>query len=181
MALSIIPDYSDGSVYSFSDDGSFFLRVSVTPKKYIDKLLNSDGLVCKADFRSVITKAAPEDPDFTVVGEITSVSVEEGYMTTYFTLTKDEMTRLHDADYMVSFSIEDTDGSHGASTSFVPVSSHTRGGYGGDIEDVGVGEWDDKVSGNTAEVNGHTVSFNCPEGLKYGIHIEWEASLFRLA
>ena len=176
MALSIIPDYSDGSVYSYSDDGSFFLRVSVTPAKYIDKLLNSDGLVCKADFRSVITKAAPEDPDFTVVGEITSVSVEEEYMTTYFTLTKDEMTRLHDADYMVSFSIEDTDGSHGASTSFVPVSSHTRGGYGGDIEDVGVGEWDDKVSGNTAEVNGHTVSFNCPEGLKYGIHIEWEAS-----
>ena len=176
VALGIIPDFSDGSVHSCSDEGSFFLRVSVKPEKYIDKLLNSDGLVCKADFRSVITKAAPEDPDFTVVGEITSVSVEEGYMTTYFTLTKDEMTRLHDADYMVSFSIEDTDCSHGASTSFVPVSSYTRGGHGGDVEDVGVGEWDDKVSGNTAEVDGHTVSFNCPEGLVYGIHIEWEAS-----
>lgn len=84
VSMSIIPDFSDGSVYSFSDDGSFFRRVSVTPEKYIEKLIDNDGIICKADFRSVITKAIPEDPDFTVVGEVTSGSVEEGYMTAYF-------------------------------------------------------------------------------------------------
>ena len=72
VALSIIPDFSDGSVYSCSDEGSFFLRVSVKPEKYIEKLSDNDAIICKADFRSVITKANEENPDFTVVGEITS-------------------------------------------------------------------------------------------------------------
>ena len=132
VSMSIIPDYSDGSVYSYSDDGSFFLKVSVTPKTYIDKLINNGGFVCKADFRSVITKAAEENPDFTVVGEITSASVEEGYMTASFTLSEEEMEKMWDADYVVSFSMEDTDGTHGVSTSFVPVSWHKREGSGGD-------------------------------------------------
>ena len=132
MALSIIPDYSDGSVYSYSDDGSFFLRVSVTPAKYIDKLLNSDGLVCKADFRSVITKANAENPDFTVVGEITSSFVEGGYMTVYFELAEDEVAKLQASDYVVSFSIEDKDNIHVASTSYVPM-DNPRGGRGGDV------------------------------------------------
>ena len=135
VSMSIIPDFSDGSVYSYSDDGSFFLRVSVKPEKYIDNLLNSDGLVCKADFRSVITKAAEENPDFTVVGEITSASVEEGYMTASFTLSEEEMEKIWDADYVISFSMEDTDGTHGVSTSFVPVSWYKRDGSGGDIVD----------------------------------------------
>ena len=72
VALGIIPDFSDGSVYSCSDEGSFFLRVSVKPEKYIEKLSDKDAIICKADFRSVITKANEENPDFTVVGEITS-------------------------------------------------------------------------------------------------------------
>ena len=131
-ALSIIPDFSDGSVYSYSDDGSFFLRVSVKPEKYIDNLLNNDGLVCKADFRSVITKAIPEDPDFTVVGEITSGSAEEGYMTTYFELTEDELAKLQQSDYVVSLSLEDKDNVYGASTSYVPM-SYQRSGQGGDV------------------------------------------------
>ena len=95
VALSIIPDFSDGSVLSYSDDGSFFLRVSVTPENYIDKLLNGDGLICIADFRSVISKASPENHDFSVVGEISSASVEEGYLTASFTLTEDEMKKMH--------------------------------------------------------------------------------------
>ena len=132
VTLNIIPDFSDGSVYSYSDDGSFFLRVSVKPEKYIDKLLKNDGLVCKADFRSVITKAAEENPDFTVVGEITSASVEEGYMTAYFSLSEEEMGKMWDSAYVVSFSMEDTDGVHGASTSFVPVPWYARKGSGGD-------------------------------------------------
>ena len=131
VSMSIIPDFSDGSVYSFSDDGSFFLRVSVTPEKYIEKLSEKDGFICKADFRSVITKDSPENPDFTVVGEITSVSVEEGCMTAYFDLAEDVMEKMWDADYVVSLSMEDADGAHGASTSYVPVSWYTREGEGG--------------------------------------------------
>ena len=132
VTLNIIPDFSDGSVYSCSDEGSFFLRVSVKPEKYIDKLLNNDGLVCKADFRSVITKANAENPDFTVVGEITSGSVEEGYMTVYFELAEDEVAKLQASDYVVSFSIEDKDNIHVASTSYVPM-DNPRGGWGGDV------------------------------------------------
>ena len=45
-----------------------------------------------------------------------------------------------------------------------------------EIVSVGVDGWDDKVSGNTAEVDGHTVTFNCPEGLIYNLHLEQEAS-----
>ena len=96
--MPIIPDFSDGSVYSCSDDGSFFLRVSVTPGKYIDKLLSNDGLICKADFRSVITKALQENPDFTVVGKISSSSVEDGCMTASFSLTNGEMEKMCDAN-----------------------------------------------------------------------------------
>lgn len=132
VALNIIPDFSDGSVYSFSDDGSFFLRISVTPKTYIDKLINNDGLVCKADFRSVITKAIPENPDFTVVGKIASASVEEGYMTTCFELGEEKLTKLYEFDYVVSFSLEDKDGVHCASTTYVPI-DNPREGWGGDV------------------------------------------------
>ncbi|MBQ0081324.1 MAG: leucine-rich repeat protein [Alistipes sp.] len=45
-----------------------------------------------------------------------------------------------------------------------------------EVVSVGVDEWNDKVSGNRAEVDGHIVTFNCPEGLKYGLHLEQEAS-----
>lgn len=135
VALSIIPDFSDGSVYSFSDDGSFFLKVTVTPKAYIEKLTNTDSFICKADFRSVITKATLENPDFTVVGKIASASVEEGYMTVSFTLTEEEMGKMREAGHMVSLSIEDADGTHGASTPFVSVARYTRDGSGGDIVD----------------------------------------------
>ena len=131
VALSIIPDFSDGSVYSCSDEGSFFLRVSVKPENYIQKLSDNDAIVCKADFRRVMTKANEENPDFTVVGEITSASVEEGYITNYFKLAEDEVTILQESDYVVSFSIEDKDNIHVASTSYVPI-DNPRGGQGGD-------------------------------------------------
>lgn len=143
VTLNIIPDFSDGSVYSYSNNGSFFLRVSVTPEKYIEKLSGNDGLICKADFRSVITKATLENSDFTVVGEIASASVEEGYLTASFTLNEDEMKKIWDADHVVSFSIKDNDGVHGASTSFVPVSWYRRDGEGG---------------GKVLEIEGHKVT-----------------------
>lgn len=137
VSMSIIPDFSDGSVYSFSDDGSFLLRVSVTPEKYIEKLIDNDGIICMADFRSVITKATPENPDFTVIGEITSGSVEEGYLTASFALAEDEMKKMLESDYVVSFSIEDADVVHGASTSYVPMNNPRRD-KGGDVDDEDV-------------------------------------------
>ncbi|MCQ2173068.1 MAG: leucine-rich repeat protein [Bacteroidales bacterium] len=45
-----------------------------------------------------------------------------------------------------------------------------------EVVSVGVDGWDDKVSGSTAEVDGHTVTFTCPEGLIYNLHLEQEAS-----
>ena len=47
-----------------------------------------------------------------------------------------------------------------------------------EVVSVGVDGWDDKVSGSTAEVNGHTVTFNCPEGFKYDLEIKHEATAF---
>lgn len=133
VALSIIPDFSDGSVYSYSDDGSFFLRASVTPGKYIDKFGNDGKYIYRADFRKVITKVSPEASDFSVIGEISSASVEETYLTASFTLSKDEMGKMWKSDYMVSLSIEDTDGVCGTSASYVPVSWYPRDGRGGDF------------------------------------------------
>lgn len=133
VSMSIIPDFSDGSVYSYSNDGSFFLRISVSPEEFLANIENNDSFICKADFRCMITKATTEYSDFTIIGKITSASVEEGYMTTFFTLTKDEMVKLQEADYMVSFSIKAGDGTHGATTSYVPM-SYQRVGQGGEIE-----------------------------------------------
>ena len=42
-----------------------------------------------------------------------------------------------------------------------------------EVESVGIAPWSDtNVSGNTATVDGHTVTFNCPEGLRYNINSE---------
>ncbi|MCQ2154533.1 MAG: leucine-rich repeat protein [Bacteroidales bacterium] len=43
-----------------------------------------------------------------------------------------------------------------------------------EVVSVGVASWTDtNVSGNTATVGGHTVTFNCPEGLKYELYTEF--------
>ena len=47
-----------------------------------------------------------------------------------------------------------------------------------EVVSVGVDGWNDKVSGNTAELDGHTVTFNCPEGFKYDLEITHEATAF---
>ena len=47
-----------------------------------------------------------------------------------------------------------------------------------EVVSVGVDGWDDKVNGNSAELDGHTVTFNCPEGFKYDLEIKHEASAF---
>ena len=47
-----------------------------------------------------------------------------------------------------------------------------------EVASVGVDRWDNKVSGSSAEVNGHTVTFNCPEGFKYDLEIKNEATAF---
>ena len=42
-----------------------------------------------------------------------------------------------------------------------------------EVVSVGVSSWGDtNVSGSTATVGGHTVTFNCPEGLKYELYTE---------
>ena len=45
-----------------------------------------------------------------------------------------------------------------------------------EVASVGVDQWDDKVSGNSAELDGHTVTFNCPEDMKYELCIEAEST-----
>ena len=47
-----------------------------------------------------------------------------------------------------------------------------------EVVSVGVDGWNDKVSGNSAELDGHTVTFNCPEGFKYDLEIKHEATAF---
>ncbi len=46
-----------------------------------------------------------------------------------------------------------------------------------EVVSVGVSPWtDSNVSGNKATVDGHTVTFNCPAGLKYELHTESEST-----
>ena len=45
-----------------------------------------------------------------------------------------------------------------------------------EVVSVGVEPWKTQVSGNTATVDGHTVTFNCPEGLKYELNVENQTS-----
>ena len=48
-----------------------------------------------------------------------------------------------------------------------------------EVESVGIAPWSDtNVSGNTATVDGHTVTFNCPRGFKYDLEIKNEATAF---
>lgn len=132
VSMSIIPDYSDGSVYNCSDDGSFFLRVAVTPEKYLGKFSNDGKYIYRADFRKVTTRAESEEgSDFSAVGEVTAAFEDEGYMTVAFTIGSVEATDMLLNDYAVSFSIRDRDGGEGVSTAFVPVSKYSGGGYGG--------------------------------------------------
>ena len=37
VSMHIIPDFNDGSVYSFSDNGVFFLRIAVTPEEHLSR------------------------------------------------------------------------------------------------------------------------------------------------
>lgn len=131
VSLSIIPDYSDGSVHSCSDDGSFFLRVSVTPEKYLSEFSNDGKYVYKADFRKVTAKSLPEGGDFSVTGEVSASFEKEGYMTVAFTIADAEAAALLLNDYAVSFSIRDAAGGAGSSTTFVPVSFDDEKGLGG--------------------------------------------------
>ena len=139
ISMSIMPDFPDGSVYSYSDDGSFFLGVTVTPAKYIDKFGNDGTFIYRADFRKKIADASPENREFSVTGEILSSSVEEGYLTALFSLSEDEMIRMWKTDYEVSFSIRTKDGSGECMTAFVPVSQEARGGAGGDPVELKIG------------------------------------------
>ncbi len=135
VSMSIIPDYSDGSVNNCSDNGSFFLRVAVTPEKYLGKFSNDGKYIYRADFRKVTTRAESEEgSDFSVTGEVTAAFEDEGYMTVAFTIGSVEAADMLLNDYAVSFSIRDRDGGEGVSTAFVPVSLYDEGGYGG--EDV---------------------------------------------
>ena len=46
-----------------------------------------------------------------------------------------------------------------------------------EVVSVGVSPWtDSNVSSNTATIGGHTVTFNCPEGLKYELRTESEST-----
>ena len=133
VSMAIIPDYSDGSVHTCSDDGSFFLRVAVTPEKYLGKFCNDGKYIYRADFRKVTTRAESEEgSDFLATGEVTAAFEDEGYLTVAFTIGSVEAADMLLTDYVVSFSIRDKNGSEGVSTAFVPVSLFDEGGYGGD-------------------------------------------------
>lgn len=132
VTLNIIPDFSDGSVYSHNrSDGAFFLKVAVTPKERLRNFESDSSLFYSADFHTTITKASPDSSYFTVSGQLTSITEEEGYMTISYTLSDAEMDWLDHNDYVVAVSVGSADGSSAVSTPFVPVSSILRGGLGG--------------------------------------------------
>lgn len=128
-----------------------FCHSFVQADKYLDKFGNDGKYIYRADFRKVITKASPEETDFSVIGEISSTSVEEGCLTASFMLTEDEMEKMWDADYVVSFAVKAKDGSDGFMTAFVPVSWYSRDGSGGDKE--------------IFEVGGHKVTMKIADGI----------------
>lgn len=133
VSLSILPDFPDGSVYAPSDDGSFFLRIDVTPEESLSLFEKDSTLIYSADFCKESGNATTTNsPDFTVAGKLSTISVGEGFITVLFSLSKDMMDKLVSNTFVVAANVRSADGSQSSSTSFVPVSKDSGGGLGGD-------------------------------------------------
>ena len=163
VTLNIVPDYDDGTVREpntteFNGEKSthFYLDVAVTPAKYAEILSDTERFIHKAVFSPVLTKSDFGNA-FTVSPK--SVIYAEGapipFLEASFELDDDTAALLQNKNtpYTVSYSIEDKDGVHGASTAFVPLNNEAHSGW---ISS------DDLANGGMAiEVGGHQVTVKC--------------------
>ena len=132
VTLNIIPDYTDGSVRSYSPvTNCMYLSIEVTPSIYAETLADTSKFNHKAVFSPVQTKSGFSDA-FTVAPS--SITYYQNATIPYFELCLeiDEMAfmMLESLPYVVSCTIEDKDGTHGISSPFVPISSKVTSGSG---------------------------------------------------
>lgn len=168
--LNIIPDYTDGSVAgattmeAFGETMyNFSLNVSVTPSKYAETIANSEGFVFKANFIP-----AKEKTKGMIIGDFsltpTKINNLDGRLDVQFELDASTAEKIDKNLYTVSFSIEDSDGIHGAETPYLPVcSSATQNGGGG----VSNGETPDVLPGFFAVSDTKKVHFSKGNLQKY--------------
>ena len=163
VTLNIVPDYDDGTVrepntteFIGEESTHFYLDVAVTPAKYAEILSDTERFIHKAVFSPVQTKSDFGNA-FTVSPK--SVIYAEGapipFLEASFELDDDTAALLQNKNtpYTVSYSIEDKDGVHGASTAFVPLNNEAHSGW---ISS------DDLANGGMAiEVGGHQVTVKC--------------------
>ena len=128
----------------------------MTPAKYAEILSDTERFIHKAVFSPVQTKSDFGNA-FTVSPK--SVTYAEGapvpFLEASFELDDDTAALLQNKNtpYTVSYSIEDKDGVHGASTAFVPLNNEAHSGW---ISS------DDLANGGMAiEVGGHQVTVKC--------------------
>ena len=161
VTLNIVPDYDDGTVrepntteFNGEESTIFYLDVAVTPAKYAEILSDTERFIHKAVFSPVQTKSGFGNA-FTVSPK--SVTYAEGapvpFLEASFELDEETVAALESTPYTVSYSIEDKDKVHGASTAFVPLNNEAHSGW---ISS------DDLANGGMAiEVGGHQVTVKC--------------------
>lgn len=136
VSISIIPDYSDGSIdgvcaAAFLDQAlySLSLNVAVTPVEFGDDLADTDRFIHKAVFTPAKAKSNMIMGDFSIVAS--KVAFIRGtalsFLNVSFDLDPLTAEKLNNSQYVVSFSIEDNDGTNGVATGFVPVNSDGEG------------------------------------------------------
>ena len=129
MSMSIIPDYSNGSIkcypepFGMSEDGLLSFKVEVLPLQYLDQFGIDDKYIYRASFRKVVTKSESDSYDFTLDGTVQKYDGDD-FLTASFVLKPDVMAKIKANDYMVSFIIGDATAAQSVSTAFVPLSSN---------------------------------------------------------
>ena len=133
MSMSIIPDYSNGSIkcypepFGMSEDGLLSFKVEILPLQYLGQFGIDDKYIYKASFRKVITKSESDSYDFTLDGTVQKYEGDD-FLTASFVLKPDVMGKIKANDYMVSFIIGDAAAAQSVSTAFVPLSSNRSSG-----------------------------------------------------
>lgn len=129
MSMSIIPDYSNGSIkccpepFGMSEDGLLSFKVEILPLQYLDEFGVDDKYVYRASFRKVVTKSESDSYDFTLDGTVQKYEGAD-FLTASFILKPNVMEKIKTNDYMVSFFIGDAAAAQSVSTAFVPLSSN---------------------------------------------------------
>lgn len=133
MSMSIIPDYSNGSIkcypepFGMSEDGLLSFKVEILPLQYLGQFGIDDKYIYKASFRKVVTKSESDSYDFTLDGTVQKYEGDD-FLTASFVLKPDVMAKIKANDYMVSFIIGDAAAAQSVSTAFVPLSSNRSTG-----------------------------------------------------